>query len=165
MELWLDARLTASTSHMTLAALTRPDAAVAWHKKRSPGLDSASPNAVIVAEESPCVQLSRAAALRIAQGLALALKPWLGHLECSSCGSQTSTTWCEGRSCRHVPCSFWCRCCSVPQGRMLTLRLVVSAQRAPRLYDEWHQNPLAHAVNIQKDDWQGLQRQLPCQGS
>lgn len=47
-----------------------------------------------------CMQLSKAALLRIAHGLAAALEPWLGHLECSSCGSQTTTTWCEGRSCR-----------------------------------------------------------------
>lgn len=46
------------------------------------------------------MQLSKAALLRIAHGLAAALEPWLSHLECSSCGSRTTTTWCEGRSCR-----------------------------------------------------------------
>ncbi|CAL5221748.1 g3999 [Coccomyxa viridis] len=49
-----------------------------------------------------CAQLSKAALLRIAHGLAAALQPWMSHLECSSCGSRTATLWCEGRSCRET---------------------------------------------------------------
>ena len=50
------------------------------------------------------VQLSKAALLRIAHGLAAALQPCMSHLECSSCGARTATLWCEGRSCR---CARW----------------------------------------------------------